>query len=323
MKSKQKTPPTPRQEIFDTYWYFASERQKIFMKRYNGEAAPWTNDTILQTYKFCNVFRAADRVSQYLIKIIINEQKCISVEDLLFQIVAFRFFSKIETWESLKKYLNNSPTLQNLADDSFEKALATIAKNNESVYTGAFILCATNAFGMGKKYLNHIELFKHMFFEDNFCEKALQTKSLKGLYELLHSYPLIGDFMAYQIAIDLNYSNVFNFSENEFTKAGPGALRGIKKVFEDTGDYSPEEVILWMVERQDYEFERLNLVFDGLFGRKIHAIDAQNLFCEVDKYTRKAFPDIKSNRSRIKTKFLENKKQIKYAFPEKWELKRS
>ena len=323
MKSKQKTPPTPRQEIFDTYWYFASERQKIFMKRYNGEAAPWTNDTILQTYKFCNVFRAADRVSQYLIKIIINEQKCISVEDLLFQIVAFRFFSKIETWESLKKYLNNSPTLQNLADDSFEKALATIAKNNESVYTGAFILCATNAFGMGKKYLNHIELFKHMFFEDNFCEKALQTKSLKGLYELLHSYPLIGDFMAYQIAIDLNYSNVFNFSENEFTKAGPGALRGIKKVFEDTGDYSPEEVILWMVERQDYEFERLNLVFDGLFGRKIHAIDAQNLFCEVDKYTRKAFPDIKSNRSRIKTKFLENKKQIEYAFPEKWELKHS
>ncbi|MGH3907348.1 MAG: nucleotide kinase domain-containing protein, partial [Pseudonocardiaceae bacterium] len=42
-----------------------------------------------------------------------------------------------------------------------------------------------------------------------------------------------------EIAIDLNYSDLVNFSENEFTKAGPGALRGISKVFEDLGDYSP------------------------------------------------------------------------------------
>ena len=41
--------------------------------------------------------------------------------------------------------------------------------------------------------------------------------------------PLIGNFMAYQLAIDLNYSDVFNFDENDFTIAGPGALRGIKK----------------------------------------------------------------------------------------------
>jgi alpha-glutamyl/putrescinyl thymine pyrophosphorylase clade 1 len=45
------------------------------------------------------------------------------------------------------------------------------------------------------------------------------------VYDLLHGYPLMGDFMSYQTTIDLNYSGPLEFSENEFTQAGPGALR--------------------------------------------------------------------------------------------------
>ena len=55
---------------------------------------------------------------------------------------------------------------------------------------------------------------------------------------LLHRYPLMGDFMSYQVAIDLNYSDLLDFSENDFTQPGPGALRGIKKAFEDLGSYT-------------------------------------------------------------------------------------
>lgn len=46
-----------RQEVYDLYWYFACERQNIFIKKLNGEPAPWTNDKILQEYKFCNSYR--------------------------------------------------------------------------------------------------------------------------------------------------------------------------------------------------------------------------------------------------------------------------
>lgn len=60
--------PTPRKEVFDAYWRFAAERLAIFLRRANGEPGPWTGDPILQQYKFCNTFRAADRVSQYLIR---------------------------------------------------------------------------------------------------------------------------------------------------------------------------------------------------------------------------------------------------------------
>ena len=55
-----------RNKVYDLYWYFAFERQNIFLKKKNGEKPPWTDDPILQEYKFCNSYRVNDRVSQYL-----------------------------------------------------------------------------------------------------------------------------------------------------------------------------------------------------------------------------------------------------------------
>jgi hypothetical protein len=97
--------------------------------------------------------------------------------------------------------------------------------------------------------------------------KLLEARSLREVYGLLHGYPLMGDFMSYQTATDLNYSALIGFSENEFTQAGPGALRGIRKCFKDPGDYTPAEIVLWMTERQDEELTRLGLPFGGLRGR--------------------------------------------------------
>ncbi|MCI0591377.1 MAG: hypothetical protein L0Y67_07235, partial [Gammaproteobacteria bacterium] len=53
--------------IFDTYWQFAAKRQDLFMRRIKGERLPWTDDPVLAAYRFTNVYRASDRVSQYLI----------------------------------------------------------------------------------------------------------------------------------------------------------------------------------------------------------------------------------------------------------------
>lgn len=126
--------------------------------------------------------------------------------------------------------------------------------------------------------------------------------------------------MSYQIAIDLNYSDIINFSENDFTCPGPGALRGLAKVFETLGDYTPAEAVLWMVEHQDEEFKRLGLPFHGLFGRPLQAIDCQNLFCETDKYCREAVPELASARTRIKAKYLESTKPMELFFPPKWQI---
>lgn len=315
-----KRSPIPRQRIYDLYWHFAAERQRILERRVAGMAAPWTADDVLQTYKFCNVYRAADRVSQYLIREVICEHRSEPWADRAFQIVAFRTFSNAETWDSVRTFLGHHPTLTDLRDGSFTKALEHANRTNGRLYTGAFILCAADAYGKARKYLNHVELFRHMFLLDQLGPRLTEAKSLHSVYDRLRGYPLMGDFMSYQIAIDLNYSEAINFSEDDFTQPGPGARRGIRKVFEDLGDYTPAEIVYWMVDRQEREFRARNYVFNGLWGRRLHAIDCQGLFCETDKYCRVAAPELISARRRIKAKFFPSRQPIKLFFPPKWKI---
>lgn len=319
-RSKEKREPTPRPEVYDLYWKFAAKRQEIFEKRIAGLPAPWTDDPILQEFKFCNVFRAADRVSQFLIRQVAYNPTKNSNADRLFQILAFRTFSKPETWTELTSQLGHAPKLSDLESGKFEQILTAIRGRGTRLYTGAFILCANKAFGFDEKHRNHVALFKQMFLESDLAKKIERASSLKAIVQLLESFPLIGQFMSYQIAIDLNYSDIINFDEDDFTQAGPGALRGIKKAFIDTGDYDPTEIIRWMVDNQEREFARLKLRFGGLWGRKLHAIDCQGLFCELDKYCREAVPELSSIRSRIKARFRASEKPIELFFPPKWLL---
>lgn len=310
--------PTPRAGVYELYWQFAARRQAAFEKRITGLSAPWSDDPILQQYKFCNVFRASDRVSQYLIRdVIYADQLDASMADRLFQIVAFRTFSKIETWEYLKQALCRQPLLEDLRSGAFCRALVA-AKKQGAIYTSAFILCANKAFGFDEKHENHDALFRHMFFEADFAGRCRGANALEQVVALIQSFPLMGPFMAYQTAIDLNYSELISFSENDYTQAGPGALRGIAKTFSDTGSYKPADIIMMMVEGQEQEFERLGHKFNGLFGRKLHAIDCQGLFCETDKYCRAAVPELKSARTRIKAKFAPQTKPVDLFFPPKW-----
>jgi hypothetical protein len=38
--------------VFESYWRFAAERQRIFEKRLAGYPPPWTADPILNAHKF-------------------------------------------------------------------------------------------------------------------------------------------------------------------------------------------------------------------------------------------------------------------------------
>jgi hypothetical protein len=75
-----------------------------------------------------------------------------------------------------------------------------------------------------------------------------------------------------------------------------------------------------VTERQDQEFCRLGLEFKKLWGRKLQLIDCQNLFCEVDKYSRVKHPEFQglTGRTRIKQKYHWNPSPIEYFYPPKW-----
>lgn len=307
-----------RQEVFDTYWKTAAERQEIFYRRLGNNSSSLTADPIFQKFKFCNVFRACDRVSQFLIKEVIygKEHK---EEDLVFRMLLFRLLNRVESWRELESLLGEI-SLKNFSFSRYDQAFQMIKEKGGVLYGNAFILCATRAFGYEKKHQNHLALLEKVFVKERTVTDLLRADSLQSLFYRLRSLPLIGDFMAYQIAIDFNYSPLFDFSENDFTVAGPGALRGIRKCFIDTDGKKPEEIIQFMVNGQDKEFSRLGLKFRNLFGRPMQAIDCQGWFCETDKYCRVKFPQLASNRVRIKTTFKPTPIKIDYYFPPKWKI---
>ena len=148
------------------------------------------------------------------------------------------------------------------------------------------------------------------------------AKSIQEVFYLLKEFPTIGDFLAYQYCIDLNYSNLIDFSEMDFVFPGPGARDGIRKCFSDMGDYNESEIIRLMAEKQNEEFKRLNIPFQNLWGRDLQLIDCQNLFCEVDKYSRVIHPNLKgiSGRTRIKQIYKPTKSKIEYWYPPKWNI---
>jgi hypothetical protein len=313
-------PPKVRSEVYDTYWYFASERQAIFERRVSGQLGPWTTDEILGRFKFCNTFRASDRVSQYLIGRVIYDgrEEERSPADTFLRIVLFRLFSKESTWDALEQ-ATGGVSCATLAGEQAATALDQL-RERQSIYTAAFILCAHDAFRQPSKHRNHLALVHHMFGEHKLARSLAQAQSLQEVYELLLGFPMIGPFMAYQLTIDLNYSPHLNFSENDFTVPGPGAVRGLRKVFSDFGKAKPAELIQLMVERQGEEFSRLELPFRGLWGRPLHAIDCQGLFCETDKYSRERFPELKSNRQRIKQSFAPQTDGFDLFYPPKWRI---
>ncbi len=308
-----------RDEIYDLYWYFACERQNIFWKKLNGEKPPWTDDIILREYKFCNSYRASDRVSQYLLKNVIYSGNSYSKEDMIFRIVLFKIFNKESTWELL---LNNfgDITLSNFDMNKYSKVLSDAFDEGITLYNDAYISCANKAFGYDRKHDNHLALLNKMFIIDKVQDKIINSKSMKQAFDLIKSYPLIGNFMAYQLITDINYSDATNFKEDEFTVAGPGSLRGIKKCFKSLGNTSNEDVIRYMYEHQDEEFKRLGLIFKRIGDRPLQLIDCQNLFCELDKYLREAKPDLKSNRTKIKKHYSPKTSKIEYIYPKKWNI---
>lgn len=317
----KKRRPT-RSVVFDTYWRFAAERQNVFNKRVRGESGPWTDDPVLQTYKFTNAYRASDRVSQYLIKNVIYSGDY-SPEDTIFRTLLFKIFNKIETWELLQHGMGDDLTLSNFDVSQFSGLLEAAKAHKGTIYSAAYIMpsgATSKGERTGSKHQFHLELLKSLD-KSGFYKQLSQTKSMEDGFELLLSLPSIGSFLAYQYITDLNYSEHLNFSEQEFVVPGPGARDGIRKCFEDFGDFSETDIIKMMSDEQDEHFSRLGLSFQSLWGRPLQLIDCQNLFCEVDKYSRVKHPQIagRTGRTRIKQKFLPKTKSLDLPwYPPKW-----
>jgi len=312
--------------VFNEYWRFAAERQKIFFKRVNGSNSPvLTDDKILSQYKFTNTYRASDRVSQYLIKnVIYRDDLPGDIENVFYRIMLFKIFNKIETWEALQDAFGPI-TLSNFNFDDMDEFLSARHHVGIRNYSAAYIMpSAGNVFGHKRKHSNHLKLIDWMI-EKEYPHQLSSMSNMKEGFELFLSSPSIGPFLAYQFITDVNYSEITHFSEMEFVKAGPGALDGISKCFVNAGKTSPEKIISEMANRQNEYFENLEIDFPSLWGRQLQLIDCQNLFCEISKYSRVSHPEIpgKAGRTRIKQKFNPLGRPPAPWYPPSWNINKS
>jgi hypothetical protein len=301
--------------VFDSYWAFAYERQEVFYRRISGHPPPWTEDGILRQFRFTNVYRASDRVSQYLIRKVIYDGAQ-TVEETFFRIFLFKIFNRIETWERLVERFEQ-PAWATFDLARYDRTLSDLMDGGERIYSAAYIIPPPDL-GKPRKHSNHLLLLR-MMMRDRLPERLAASCSLREAFELLRAYPSLGDFLAFQFAIDLNYGPFINFSEMDHVVAGPGARSGIRKAFSDTAGLSDEDVIRAVAEHAEREFEERGLAFRTLWGRSLQLIDCQNLFCEVDKYSRVAHPEAEGlGRTRIKRRFDAPKTAFDQWYPPKW-----
>lgn len=264
--------------VGDQRWFYhwIIEREKCRVGNENGLPKPWSNDPILQSYRFCNVEREKDTVSKW-----INDNWMVPYDDvdperMVFAMTAARLFNRISTLK-----LVGFPEIEYLLDDWLEHA-RTVTKQardrGEKIWTGAYLV-STNGHSMDKVD----------FIIDRVLRKVAQKVRAPHTGETLQSYHLylmlfdgLGSFMAGQVIADLKYTSVLRDASDHHTWApiGPGSKRGLNRYFGRPLEGNIKDVQV---------LEQLNMVqlqVRNRLGIDIAVHNIQNCFCEYDKFVR-------------------------------------
>jgi hypothetical protein len=298
--------------LFTAFWRFAAERQQVFWRRVRGLKPPWTVDPVLASYRFTNAYRASDRVSQYLIRWVIYDGPQ-EPRELFFRTLLFKLFNRIETWELLKRAVGPIK-VEGFYLERYDRILTAALEGGTPIYSAAYIMPSGGSrVPFARKHRMHLELLNRML-GDGLPERLADMSSMAQAFAALRAY------QTYQYVTDLNYSTLTNFSETEFVTPGPGAQSGIRKCFTFTGRLTDAEVIRLVQEQQNECLAAVGVTFCGLWGRELQLVDVQNLFCEIDKYARMAYPQFTATdgRHRIKQRFQPSATMLPLWYPPKW-----
>jgi hypothetical protein len=309
--------------VFVTYWYYIFERHLMYERRLRGDPPPWIKNKILQNYRFTNVFRILDRVTQFLVRYVIYESGG-SMEDkeVVFRTLLFKHFNSISAWTALRDGLGYVPSWNKFNLPQYARILGDARKKGVKIWNPAYTQRPQVDNEIDKKYTAKHERYLALLetvMQEGITAKLKRARTYGEVFYALKRPGLYGDFISMQLATDLNYSEVINFSEDDFIVPGPGCLDGMQKCFGIRPNPAlAAEIIHRCVEEQEGMFSDLGLQPVTLFGRRLTAIDLQNCFCECDKFARYAHPEYNLQRTEIKQTFRSNGPLEAPFFPPKW-----
>lgn len=279
------------QEPLDLFWQFICERQKVWYRRtILREDPPWTDDEVLQKYRFTNIYRELDPGTQYAIQNILEVDA--SRRDKIFNVMMYRLIGRLETHEDL-----GFQSLDSFDADKFESELKYRRdQKGETVFTGAYMVAGYSQMGSSDKVENIAAIFEGISSDDEFFNRLSSPSSVEDAYNIIRSQPGFGNFLSYQVLVDLLYSvdyydgeSVLPFSANDWSSPGPGAQKGIKRLTNELTGIDRLKVMRWLHQNQQQEFDRLNIDFPYLMTEdsekvKLSLADIQNCLCEFYKY---------------------------------------
>ena len=267
------------QEELNRYCYWQIERENIrLQKEVSQLPPPWTSDSILREYKFCQVFREDDRTTRWFKTHIREPMK--NSPDVLMATVIFRWFNWIPTGRTLIKH-------DLLKNWNRKKAIEEITKQPKWI-TGAYIIKTPN--GMDK-VTGVAECISHMWQDREYLAKEIvKTKSLEDTWTLLRDYPYMGPFMAYEVVTDLRHTYLLEDAKDVLTwgNAGPGAMRGLNRLTGRDLGYCRSSHD-WVGEMQElYKIVQAKLPPHILQRNdmRYEMWEIEGGLCEFDKYSR-------------------------------------
>ncbi len=270
----------------DFFWYWMNERHMIYVKRHKMRLPkPWTDDKILQSYKFTNVFRELDTVSLWMREHWTKPNWNAPLWQTVLNCGIFRFFGTTEFAALLGWQKRFEP------EHMTDLAYAMLAGGGR-VFTGAYII---SNFGQRRpKQEVIVEDVLAPFAEEckAIAKVARKTRSLQATFEAMsHLYGFGGNgFMAYEIVSDLRHTKVLHDCEDNLTwaNAGPGAKRGLNRIHERplNAPVRPQQALEEMQELWR------GAIRDGKVGQHIvkqarfEMREIEHSLCEFDKYMR-------------------------------------
>lgn len=264
------------------FYGFMKEREQIRLNREAGKPWPWTDDPILQEYKFTNVKRAHDRTTRWFWSVL-DEHKDDPPAHLLFNCAVFRYFGTIEFskrigwiggWDENQKNI-----IKNTAKDMLSK--------KQKVFTGAYVI--TNQGIKAPKQEVVVDIFLDGLWQrlnELICEARVTDRWECVAKKMMEIQGFGGTgFMTKEILQDAMHTKVLNdcIDRNNWCPVGPGARRGLNRLsdrrlkFNVGQNVGLDEMLHIFGERDGY--------WPGNWV-ELELHDIQFQLCEFDKYER-------------------------------------
>lgn len=268
---------------FERLTYWIQERESIRLKRAKKKPAPWTDDPILQTYRFCNVRRMDDKVSQWLLT---NwYQPYFNHRNMIAAVCIARFINLPSSLQLLTSSIFDTPK-----EPAWFSIMGKLrrAKEGGPIFNAAYMVRGNDGVDKVESVIRHnVQPLVSKLKKDD-LGNCLYMEAIWNLIKDAYGF---GSFMAGQVVADLRWAIHGRWVDrNDWAPVGPGSARGMARLLNNDVKQAKEYHNQSLFNAQlEIMIRNLKKALPKSITSRLEAHDYQNCLCEFDKYNRVLF----------------------------------